>query len=73
MNAMLVSHFQREATVRLNSAEHDLVSFMKSCRGKVIDFHEMNHIRLLRDRVDKARLRQLRWTRYRFLVESGVN
>ncbi len=72
MNAKLVSLFQREATVRLNAAEHELVDFTKACRGKVVDFHEMNHIRQLRERIDKARLRHLRWTRYRFLAESGV-
>lgn len=72
MNAKLVSLFQREATVRLNAAEHELVDFTKSCRGKVVDFHEMNRIRQLRERIDKARLRHLRWTRYRFLAESGV-
>jgi hypothetical protein len=33
----------------------------------------MTRIRHLRDRVDQARIRHLRWTRYRLLAESGVN
>jgi hypothetical protein len=32
----------------------------------------MNHIRQLRERVDRARSRHLRWTRYRFLAEAGI-
>jgi hypothetical protein len=72
MNTKLVSLFQREATARLNAAEYELVTYTKACRGKVIDLHEMNYIRYLRERVDKARSRHLQWTRYRFLAESGV-
>ncbi len=73
MNANLASLFQREATARLNAAEHELVAFTRTCRGKVVDLYEMNRIRQLRERVDAARSRHLRWTRYRFLAESGVH
>ncbi len=72
MNTKLVSLFQREAIARLNYAEHEFVAYTKSCLGKVIDLPEMHHIRQLRQRVDRARSRHLRWTRYRFLLESGV-
>lgn len=72
MNTKLLSLLLREATARLNAAEYELVSYTRACRGKVIDIHEMNHIRHLRERVDHARARQLKWTRYRFLAESGV-
>lgn len=73
MDAKLVSLFQREATARLNAAEHELVAYTRTCRCKVIELPEMTRIRHLRDRVDRARVRHLRWTRYRFLAESGVN
>jgi hypothetical protein len=72
MNRKLVSLFQREANSRLNSAEYELISYTKCCRGKVVDFTEMNHIRQLRERVHSARSRHLRWTRYRFLAEAGI-
>ncbi len=72
MNTKLVSLFQHEATMRLNAAEQELVAFMRTCRGKVIDFPEMQRIRQLRERVDRARSRHLRWSQYRFLAESGV-
>lgn len=62
MNTKLVSLFQLEATARLNAAEYELVSYTRACRGKVIDLHETNYIRQLRERVDHARARQLRWT-----------
>ncbi|WP_409562007.1 hypothetical protein [Hyphomicrobium sp. MC8b] len=61
MDAKLVSLFQREATARLNAAEHELVAYTRTCRGKVIELPEM------------TRIRHLRWTRYRLLAESGVN
>jgi hypothetical protein len=73
MNAKLASLFQREAMARMNAAEHELVAYTKTCRGKVVDLHEMNRIRQLREHVDRARSRHLRWTRYRFLAESGVS
>ncbi|HML30931.1 MAG TPA: hypothetical protein PKE16_19225 [Hyphomicrobium sp.] len=73
MDAKLVSLLQREATARLNAAEHELVAYTRACRGKVVDLYEMNQIRYLRERVDRARTRHLRWTRYRFMAESGVN
>ncbi|WP_045837284.1 hypothetical protein [Hyphomicrobium sp. 99] len=72
MDTKLLSLFQREATARLNAAEYELVSYTRACRGKIIDLHEMNHIRKLRERVEQARARQLKWTRHRFLAESGV-
>ena len=71
MNQKLVSLFQREAVMRLGAAEYELATFTRACRGTVVDLNEMNQIRYLRDRVDRCRTRQLRWTRYRFLVESG--
>ncbi len=73
MDTKLVSLLQREATARLNAAEYELVGFTRACRGKVVDLNEVTHIRYLRDRVEKARARQLRWTRYRFMVEAGVH
>ena len=73
MNAKLASLFQREAMARMNAGEHELVAYTKTCRGKVVDLHEMNRIRQLREHVDRARSRHLRWTRYRFLAESGVS
>ncbi len=72
MNTKLLSLFQREATARLNAAEYELVSYTRACRGKVVDMHEMKRIRQLREHVENARARQLKWTRYRFLAESGV-
>ncbi|MBS0232470.1 MAG: hypothetical protein JSR99_03180 [Proteobacteria bacterium] len=73
MNAKLVSLIQREALARLNAAEHELVAYTKTCRGKVVDLDEMNCIRQLKERVDRARSRHLRWTQYRLLAEFGVN
>lgn len=73
MNPKLSSIFQREAMLRLNTAEAELVSFTRMCRGKVIDLNEMNHIRYLRERVEHARRRHLRWTRHLLLAESGIH
>ncbi|MFT3733269.1 MAG: hypothetical protein QM780_17935 [Hyphomicrobium sp.] len=73
MNAKLTLLFQREATARLNAAEHEFVAFTRACRGTVVDLNQMKHIRQLREHVERARSRHLRWTRYRFLLESGVH
>lgn len=73
MNAKLVSLIQHEALARLNAAEHELIAYTKTCRGKVVDLEDVNRIRRLRERVDRARARHLRWMRYRLLAEFGVN
>jgi hypothetical protein len=73
MNSKVISLFQREACKRLNAAENELISYMRVLRGKIVDRGETAYIRELRERVERARSRHSRWTRYRFLAEAGVN
>jgi hypothetical protein len=72
MNSKVISLFQREASKRLNAAEGELISYTRVLRGKIVDRGETDHIRALRERVERARSRHLRWTRYRFLAEAGL-